>query len=45
MDLEVAKQRFKVKEGIIIKGVAIILISYFIKLIISNNKVLFLVLK
>ena len=45
MDLEVARQRFKVKKGITIKGVVIILVSYLIKLIISNNKVPFSVLK
>ena len=45
MDLKVTKQRFKVKEGITIEGVAIILASYLIKLAIGNNKVPFLVLK
>ena len=45
MDLEVARQRFKVKEGITIEGVAIILASYLIKLVISNNKVPFSVFK
>ena len=45
MDLEAIKQRFKVEEGIIIKGVAAILASYLIKLAIGNNKVPFLVLK
>ena len=45
MDLKVARQRFKVKEGITIKGVAAILVSCPIKLVISNNKVPFLVLK
>ena len=45
MDLEVTRQRFKVKEGITIKGVVVILVSYPIKLAISNNKVPFSVLK
>ena len=45
MDLEVVKQRFKVKEGITIEGVAAILVSCPIKLIVGNNKVPFLVLK
>ena len=45
MDLEAAKQRFKVKEGITIKGVVAILVSYLIKLVVGNNKVPFLVLK
>ena len=45
MDLEATKQRFKVKEGITIEGVAAILVSCPIKLIVSNNKVPFLVLK
>ena len=45
MDLEIARQRFKVKEGITIKGVAIILASCPVKLAIGNNKVPFSVLK
>ena len=45
MDLKVARQRFKVKEGITIEGVAIILVSYLVKLAIGNNKVPFSVLK
>ena len=45
MDLKVARQRFKVKKGITIKGVAAILVSCLVKLAIGNNKVPFLVLK
>ena len=45
MDLKATRQRFKVKEGITIEGVATILVSYPIKLAIGNNEVPFLVLK